>query len=102
MVNVFGGIIASGPGNLQMVKKVVVTKGKFQDYIDEIQQSYEVGFTSYRLHTNVEGTFVTPILVDSGKVLDDVATMEVSDWYIETISSTLMDIIFAGPNFRRT
>ena len=64
----FGDSIASGPGNLQAVKKVVVT-GKFKDYIDEIQQSCELGFTPYRLHTNVDGTFVTPIRVYSGKVI---------------------------------
>ena len=84
----FGDSIATGPGNLQMVKKIVVTKGKFKDYIDEL------GFTPYRLHTNVDGTFVTPIRVYSGKVyvLDDVATMEVTDWYLETdtISSKLI------------
>ena len=28
MVNVFGDSIASGPGNLQVVKKVVLTEGK--------------------------------------------------------------------------
>ena len=49
MVNVFGGSIASWPGNLQGAKKVVVTVGKFKDYIDEIQQSYMLGFTPYRL-----------------------------------------------------
>ena len=65
---VFGDSIASGPGDLQMVKKVVVTKGKFKDYIDEIQQIYELEFTPYRLHTNVEGTFITPIRVYSGNV----------------------------------
>ena len=36
MVNVFVDSIASGPGNLQVVKKVVVTEGKFKDYSDEI------------------------------------------------------------------
>ena len=84
MVNVSVDSVASGPG--QMVKKVVVTKGKFKDYIDEIQQSYEFGLTPYRLHTTVDGTFVTPIRVYSGKVyvLDDVATIEVSNWYLET------------------
>ena len=61
-----------------MVKKVV-TKGKFKDYVDEIRQSYKLGFPPYRLHTNPEGTFVTPIRVYDGKVnvLDDVATMEI-------------------------
>ena len=36
MVNVFGYSIASGSGNLQVVKKVVVTEDKFKDYWDEI------------------------------------------------------------------
>ena len=47
MVNVFGGSIASGPGgaNLQVVKKVVTTVGRLEEYIGEIQQSYELGFT---------------------------------------------------------
>ena len=61
MVNVFGDSIASEPGNLQVVKKVVVTVGKFKDYIDEIQQSYELGFTPYRQHKNVDGVFVSPL-----------------------------------------
>ena len=82
MVNVFGDSVASGPGNLQMVKKIVVTVGKY--YSDEIRQSYEFGFIPYRLHTNVEGVFVTPIRVYSGWVfvLDDVATMEIGDRHI--------------------
>ena len=50
MINVFGDSIASGPRNLQVVKKAVVTSvGKFKDYIHEIQQRYVLGFTSYRL-----------------------------------------------------
>ena len=67
-----------------MVKKVVTTVGQYRDYIDEIQQSYELGFTTYRLHTNADGTFVTPIRTYEGRVyvLDDVATMPVTDWYI--------------------
>ena len=64
-----------------MVKKVVTTVGQFTDYIDEIQQSYELGFTPYRLHTDVEGVFLPPIRVYNGRVyiLGDVATMEVSN-----------------------
>ena len=97
MVNVFVDSVANGPGNQQMVKKVVVTKGKFKDYIDEIQQSYELRFTPYRLHTNVDGTFVTLVRVYSCKVyvLDDVATMEVSNSYLEadTISSKLIHFV---------
>ena len=86
MVDVFGGNIASGPGNLQMAKKVVVTVDKFKDYIDEIQQSYVLGFTPYRLHKNADGTFVTPIRVYDGKVyvLDGVAAMEVCDRNLTT------------------
>ena len=63
MGNVFVGSIASEPGNLQVVKKVVVTVGKFMDYSEEMQQSYMLGFTSYRLHKNVDGTFFNPIRV---------------------------------------
>ena len=69
MVNVFGDSVASGPGNLQMVTKVVVTMGKFKDYTDEIQQSYGLGFTPYRIHTNVDGTFVTPFLFIVGRYM---------------------------------
>ena len=36
-------------GNLQMVKKVVVSKDQYKDYIGEIRQSYELGFTPFRL-----------------------------------------------------
>ena len=76
-----------------MVKKVVITKGKFKDYIDEIRHSYELGFPPCRLHTNV-GVFVTPIRVYSGRVfvLDDVATMEIGDHKIaaDEISSKLV------------
>ena len=81
MVNVFCGSIANGPGNLQVVKKAVVTVGKFKDYINEIQQSYVLGFTPYRLHKNADGTFVSPHSCYDGKVyiLDDVATMKVGD-----------------------
>ena len=81
MVNVFDNSIASGPGNLQVVNKVSVREGKFKDYIDEIQQSYEVGYTPYRLHKNADSTFVTPTRVYDGKVyvLDNIATMEVGD-----------------------
>ena len=66
MVNVFGGSSASGPGNLQMVKKVVLTEGKFRDYTDEIQKIYEFKFTPYRLHKNTDGTFVTPLVIKIG------------------------------------
>ena len=94
MVNVFGESVGSGPGNLQMVKKVVATKGKYKDYTNEMRQSYELGFTLYRLHTNSVGTYVTPIRVYDGKVyvLDNVATMEVGERYIESCTPLLCSI----------
>ena len=77
--------------------KVVTTVSLFKDYIDEIRQSYKLEFTPYRLHKNVEGVFVTPIRVYSWRVyvLDDVTTMEVSNWQIATdeISSKLIHFV---------
>ena len=98
MVSVFGGSIASRPGNLQVAKKVVVTVDKFKDSIDEIQPISVLGFTPYRLHENADGTFVTPILVYDGKVyvLDDVATMEVGNRNLTTdkVNSKLVVALF--------
>ena len=98
MVNIFDDSVASGPGNLQMVKNVVVTKGKFKDYMDEIKQSYELGFTPYRLHKNQYGIYVTPIRVydESVYVLDNVATMEDSGWYLEMDTSKLIYFLKGG------
>ena len=87
MVNVFGESVGSGGSvDLQLVKKVVTRVGIFGDYIDEIQQSYELGFTANRLHTNEVGTYVTPIRVYDGivYVLDEVAAMEVTNRKIAT------------------
>ena len=94
-MNVFGDSIVSGPeGNLQVAKKVVTTVGRFGDYTAEIRQNYELGFTPYRLHTNSDGTFVTPIRVYDGRVYvyDDETTMEVNNRQIATdkISSKLI------------
>ena len=76
------------------MKKVVTTVGRFGGYIDEIKQSYELGFTHYRLHANSDGTFVTPIRVYDGRVyvLDDETTMQVTTRQIATdnISSKLI------------
>ena len=79
-----------------MLKKVVATLGQCKDYIDEIRQSYELGYTPYRLHTNVEGVFVTPIRVYSGRVfvLDDVPTMEVSSRHITTYTISIKLVCF--------
>ena len=69
-----------------MMKKVDTTVGRFGDYKGEIQQSYELGFTPYRLHTNSDGTFVTPIRVYDGHVyvMDDVITLQVTTGQIAT------------------
>ena len=52
--------------------------GQFKDYFAEIQQSHVLGSPLYRLHTNVDGTFVTPIPTY------DVTTMDVTNRYIAT------------------
>ena len=64
-----------------MVKKVVTAVGKYKDYIAKIWQSYVLGFTPYRLHTNIDGTFLTPIREYDWQVyvLGDVATMMVTN-----------------------
>ena len=64
MVDVFGGGPRSmqglrgprglpGPSgrlpNVKVLKKVTFTKGKYTDYIKEIQESYKLGATPYRL-----------------------------------------------------
>ena len=100
MVNVFGESVGSGGSvDLQLVKKVVTTVDTFGDYIDEIRQSYELGFTPYRLHTNSDGTFVTPIRAYDGRVyvLDDETTMQVTNRKIATdkISSKLIYFVEA-------
>ena len=97
MVNVFGESVGSGYVDLQLVKKVVVTKGQYKDYVNEMQQSYELGFPPYRLHTNGYGTFVTPISVYNGKVyvLDDVTTMDVTGRHIGGDESKLVYFVEA-------
>ena len=54
-------------------------------------------FPPYRLHTSVDGTFVTPIRVYDGKVyvLDDVATMDVTGQHIATDNSKLIYFVEA-------
>ena len=83
----------SGSGNLQVVKKVVATEGKFKDYWMKYSKAMCLDL-HLRLYTNVDGTFVTTIRVYSGKVyvFDDVATMEVGDRSLteDTISSKLV------------
>ena len=89
MVNVFGNNIASESGTERKStsgEESGTTVGRYKDYIHEIRQSCELGFTPYRLHTNVDGTFVTRIRTYEGDVyvLDDVATMKVTTRHFAT------------------
>ena len=71
---------------------MVTTVGQFKDYYAEIQQSYVL--TPYRLHTDVDGTFITPFGTYDWRVyvMINVITMDVTDRHIETdtISSKLI------------
>ena len=94
MVDVFGGGLhmqglrgprgPPGPSgklqNVKVLKKVTITKGKYSDYIKEIQESYKLGVTPYRLHTSNYGTWVTPIRVydNSVFVLDNEGSMSIT------------------------
>ena len=71
--------------------------GRYEDYWVEISQSYVLGFPPYRVHTNVDGTFVTPIRYYDGRVyvLDDVATMDVTKRYIVDDKSKLVYFVEA-------
>ena len=47
MVNIFGdSIVEGGPGNLRVVKKVIITSGKCIDYYNEIVASHILGRVS--------------------------------------------------------
>ena len=97
MVNVFGKSVGSGSVDLQLVKKVVTTVSRYVDYWAEISQSYVLGLPPYRVHTNVDGTFVTPIRYYDGRVyvFDDVATMDVTKRYIAGDKSKLVYFVEA-------
>ena len=84
MVNVFAENVGNGPVDLQLVKKAITTVGQYEDYCVEIEQSHVLGFPPYRLHTKVDGTFVTPIRYYDARVyvLDDVAKMDVTGRHI--------------------
>ena len=50
MFNIFGDSIGEdGPGKLQVVRKVIITSGKYVDYPDEIQVSHKLGYSVYRI-----------------------------------------------------
>ena len=103
MVNVFGESVGSGSVDLQPVKKVVTTVGRYEDYWAEIDHSYVLGFPPYRVHTTGNGTFVTPTRVYNGRVfvLDDVATMDISKRHIAGDNSKLVYFVEAGSGAAR-
>ena len=70
IVNVFGDSTESGPGILQVVKKVVESKTMAMKYSKAM---------SLDLHKNVDVTFVIPIRYYDGRVyvLDDVVRANV-------------------------
>ena len=45
-------------GNHQAVRKVIITSGKFVDYLDEIQDSHELGFPAYRIEPDNSPTLI--------------------------------------------
>ena len=52
MANVFGDSIGEEGqflGNLQVLRKVIVTSGKYADYVNEIQASRKLGYPAYRI-----------------------------------------------------
>ena len=80
MLNVFGESVGNESVDLQLLKTVVTTVCLYEDYYDEIDQGYVLGFPLYRMHTNVDGTFVTLIRYYDGRiyVLEDDASMDVT------------------------
>ena len=86
MVNVFGESVGNESIDLQLVKNVVTTVGRYEEYYAEIDQSYVLVFPPNRLHTNVDDRFATPIRYYDGRVyvVADVATMDVTGRHIAT------------------
>ena len=59
MVNVFGESIGEeGPGNLQVLRKVIVISGKYADYVNEIKASHKLGYPAYRIAPEASPIFV--------------------------------------------
>lgn len=97
MVNKFGDCIVEGE-SYRTIQKVIVTSGKYLDYVTQIQESYRLGFTPFRLHTNTKGTWVTPIRCynEGVYVSDSVGAVDVSSRTLETDSSKLVYYVEGG------
>ena len=88
MVNKFGDKTDGTTSiiNLQTVKRVTATSGKYKDYIKQIQESYNLGFTPYRLHVKYSGNWVSPVRCYDKKVYvsDNEGAMEITEGVITT------------------
>ena len=80
------------PDNIKLLKKIKVTKGHYRPHINQIQESYRLGFTPYREHTNGAGTFVSPIRIYDNNVyvLDDTGDFNISGRTMENYHSSLV------------
>ena len=96
MVNIFGDNGSNSsvglPKNMKLLQKVKVTKGKYEPHYDQIQESYKLGFTPYRVHHNKNGTFVSPVRIydDSIYVLDDSGSFNIAHRTMENYNSHLV------------
>ena len=59
MVNVFGSTGEEGSlGNIQVLRKVIAIRGRYGDYLEEIQASHKLGYPAYRISPEGSPTFV--------------------------------------------
>ena len=84
MVNKFGDCTASTSileREVKVYRKVTTTIGKCRDYVSEIENSYQCGFTPYRERTGVDVSYCTPLHCREQKVFALVGNvvLDVSD-----------------------
>ena len=67
------------------VKKVSTNVGKYVQYITEIYQSYQLGFTPNRLNRSRDRTFALPIRIFNNCIYatGDTTMSDISDWVIK-------------------
>ena len=72
--------------NLQTTKKITATHGKYKDYIKQIQESYKLGFTPYRIHAKYSGHWVSPVRCYDSEVYvsDNEGAMKITEDSIPT------------------
>ena len=73
------------------IQKVATKRGKFKDYMNEIQNSIELGFPSFAMHETSKGSFAVPLHVYNGKVYaTDERIVDISNDGIDTDKSQLV------------